>query len=263
MPGPITRLLCKSPLYDWAPVRALASTDDQKCFVCMCPYKPCTLEADGNQGQDKNNQDEEQETCIPIHLFPCNHIAGAGCMTTWLQTSASCPLCRTSLRLLSPSRSQNAMTWICAHFPIWNLDSALIPLTLLPQLPGTLFRISGTEVVDGLTNLYFISALVCLGTCIVGGNGGSWRALRGVLMLWMVFVLGLMFTTENEHELEEQDEEDDEEDSDRENEDNEKDLIDEGDVYIEALNNEEDREERITADDEKYWVLRGLPGSWF
>jgi hypothetical protein len=97
----------------------------------------------------------------------------------------------------------------------------------------------------------------------VGGNGGSWRALRGVLMLWMVFVLGLMFTTENEHELEEQDEEDDEEDSDRENEDNEKDLIDEGDVYIEALNNEEDREERITADDEKYWVLRGLPGSWF
>jgi hypothetical protein len=39
------------------------------------------------------------------------------------------------------------------------------------------------------------------------------------------------------------------------------DMIDE-EVYIDVLNDEEHREEGITADDEKYWVLRGLPGAW-
>jgi hypothetical protein len=41
------------------------------------------------------------------------------------------------------------------------------------------------------------------------------------------------------------------------------DLIDEEEVYIEVLDAEEHREEGIITDDEKCWVLQGLPGSWF
>jgi hypothetical protein len=240
----------------------------------MRAYTPSTFSAPKHEAEDeheqeyeKHDEDDEKETCIPIRLLPCNHIAGHSCMLAWIKElleNASCPLCRTPIGLTPQPLSQKAINWICAHGPIRILDSALIPLMMMHKLPETLFRHTSKEVVNGLEHLLWLSLCVTAYLYVAFRESKVVCILRGVMWLWKAFVVGLFMTTDATDGDDEVDADDsDDEDSDEEDEDDlvMEDMIDE-EVYIDVLNDEEHREEGITADDEKYWVLRGLPGAW-
>jgi hypothetical protein len=241
----------------------------------MRAYTPSTFSAPKHEAADEHEQEyeehdeaDEKETCIPIRLLSCNHIAGHSCMLAWIKElleNASCPLCRTPLGLTPQPLSQKAINWICAHGPIRILDSALIPLMMLHKLPGTMFRYTSKEVVNGLELLLWLSLCVTAYLYVSFRESKVVCILHGVMWLWNTFVVGLFMTTDTTDGDDGVDAEDSgDEDSDEEDEDHLdiEDLIDEEEVYIDVLD-EGHREEGITEDDEKYWVLRGLPGCWF
>jgi hypothetical protein len=89
-----------------APV-SMDPEDAQRCCICFDAY--CT-----------STRDDGAE--VPIQL-PCGHVFGGTCITRWMQTKTTCPLCRFGLFDVEFDHNNEYGLWIGEH----EHDSAIQP----------------------------------------------------------------------------------------------------------------------------------------